>query len=450
MQSKDTANIDELDSLINNLNSEPQPQVKASASVSASGAPGDDLDSLMNSLSLDSSTKSSKPAAAPAVSASASASMSAPKVSANTDDLDDLLGELSASTSTPAASSRPAAPKTTPPNVRSAQPTAAADSLDDLLNDLSGPSGNPAPTAKPAASGGDSLDDLLGQLSNSSAPSASGSAAAAGAPADNKGNDLDSLLNNLSSGSDGMGTMSGSSTQGVCAKCGKPITGQITTALGKSFHPEHFTCNTCQKVLGTSTFYDVGGMPQCEQCFKNLSCPRCGYCDQPIVDRYVTALGKKWHPEHFVCAQCLQPFPNGAFFERDSKPYCESCFYSMYAYRCAGCNEVIKGECITAFGQRWHPEHFNCQYCHEPFKDGAFFEYQGKPYCELHYHQMNGSLCSGCGKAVGSRSLTALGRKWHPEHFVCAFCMNPLAGTSFKEGKGKPYCTTCYNKLFGQ
>jgi paxillin len=37
--------------------------------------------------------------------------------------------------------------------------------------------------------------------------------------------------------------------------------------------------------------------------------------------------GKKWHPDHFVCCTCNGPFPNGQFFERDGKPYCERDFY---------------------------------------------------------------------------------------------------------------------------
>ena len=48
-----------------------------------------------------------------------------------------------------------------------------------------------------------------------------------------------------------------------------------------------------------------------------LYCPKCAHCDQPVSDRCITALGKKWHPEHFICCQCLKPFPNGSFFERD-------------------------------------------------------------------------------------------------------------------------------------
>ncbi|GAM28940.1 hypothetical protein SAMD00019534_121170, partial [Acytostelium subglobosum LB1] len=71
-----------------------------------------------------------------------------------------------------------------------------------------------------------------------------------------------------------------------------------------------------------------------------------------------------------------------------------------------------------------------------------------KPYCDIHYHQQAGSVCSGCGKAVSGRCIDALDKKWHPEHFVCAFCMNPLAGGSYTANNGKPYCKVCHSKLF--
>jgi hypothetical protein len=39
----------------------------------------------------------------------------------------------------------------------------------------------------------------------------------------------------------------------------------------------------------------------------------CASCGQEIVGEVTEALGKKYHPEHFVCATCSQPF-SGAFF----------------------------------------------------------------------------------------------------------------------------------------
>ena len=47
---------------------------------------------------------------------------------------------------------------------------------------------------------------------------------------------------------------------------------------------------------------------------------------------------------------------------------------------------------------QWHPNCFVCKECNSPFNDGAFFEHDGFPYCETHYHALRGSLCAGCHK----------------------------------------------------
>jgi hypothetical protein len=93
----------------------------------------------------------------------------------------------------------------------------------------------------------------------------------------------------------------------------------MVQALGRTYHPEHFNCGNCRDALGTKNFYEQGGQPICNNCYQLIYCPKCAHCDQPVADRCITALGKKWHPEHFICSQCLKPFPNGSFFERDGK-----------------------------------------------------------------------------------------------------------------------------------
>lgn len=262
------------------------------------------------------------------------------------------------------------------------------------------------------------------------------------------GDDLDNLLKNLTTQMKDI-DRGGPASRGTCATCHNPILGEVIQALGNTYHPEHFVCGNCQNPLGTNNFYEQDGLPHCEKCYQELFCARCAHCDEPILDRCVTALNKKWHINHFICTQCLGPFEGGTFFEKDSRPYCENCFYGAFASRCGSCNQPIRGECINALGQQWHPEHFVCQYCQKSFAGGAFYEHGGKPYCEVHYHQQTGSLCAGCGKAITGRVVNALDKKWHPEHFVCAFCMNPLAGGSFTENNGKAYCKECHGKLFG-
>lgn len=88
------------------------------------------------------------------------------------------------------------------------------------------------------------------------------------------------------------------------------------------------------------------------------------------------------------------------------------------------------------------------QECLSGFANGSFFELEGRPYCELHFHQRQGSVCHGCGRPVTGRCITAGGRKYHPEHFICAYCLGQLQKGTFREHGDKMYCQACHDKLF--
>lgn len=74
----------------------------------------------------------------------------------------------------------------------------------------------------------------------------------------------------------------------------------------------------------------------------------------------VTALDQTWHPEHFVCASCGQPFGDTGFHERDGKPFCREDYYAMFAPRCGGCGQPIMDSYISALSAHWHSECFVC------------------------------------------------------------------------------------------
>lgn len=59
---------------------------------------------------------------------------------------------------------------------------------------------------------------------------------------------------------------------------------QVITALGRTWHPEHFTCAHCNQELGTRNFFERDGRPYCEPDYHNLFSPRCAYCNGPILD----------------------------------------------------------------------------------------------------------------------------------------------------------------------
>ncbi|XP_071350612.1 uncharacterized protein [Trachinotus anak] len=259
-------------------------------------------------------------------------------------------------------------------------------------------------------------------------------------------NKLDNMLGSLQSDLNRLGVQT--VAKGVCGACKKPIVGQVVTAMGRTWHPEHFVCTHCQDEIGSRNFFERDGQPYCEKDYHSLFSPRCHYCNGPILDKVVTALDKTWHPEHFFCAQCGAFFGPEGFHEKDGKAFCRKDYFDMFAPKCGGCARAILENYISALNSLWHPECFVCRECFTPFINGSFFDHEGQPYCEAHYHERRGSLCSGCQKPITGRCITAMGKKFHPEHFVCAFCLKQLNKGTFKEQNDKPYCHGCFIKLF--
>ncbi len=97
---------------------------------------------------------------------------------------------------------------------------------------------------------------------------------------------MEDLSNMLGSLENDMETIHGVSTvaKGVCAACKKPILAKVLDALGRQWHPEHFTCALCEEELSNATYYESNGRPYCEKDFHELYAPRCAYCNGPILD----------------------------------------------------------------------------------------------------------------------------------------------------------------------
>ncbi|XP_051526956.1 paxillin a isoform X2 [Myxocyprinus asiaticus] len=204
------------------------------------------------------------------------------------------------------------------------------------------------------------LDELMASLSDFKVQSnimAQGKSSPTSVP--KQGNKLDNMLGNLQSDLNRLGVQT--VAKGVCGACKKPIAGQVVTAMGRTWHPEHFVCTHCQEEIGSKNFFERDGQPYCEKDYHSLFSPRCYYCNGPILDRVVTALDKTWHPEHFFCAQCGSFFGPEGFHEKEGKAYCKKDYFDMFAPKCGGCARAILENYISALNSLWHPECFVCR-----------------------------------------------------------------------------------------
>ncbi|XP_015680500.1 leupaxin [Protobothrops mucrosquamatus] len=262
----------------------------------------------------------------------------------------------------------------------------------------------------------------------------------------NTTDNLDSMLKSLTHDMQDLGVAT--VPKGNCAFCHKPIAGKVVTALGKIWHPEHFTCAHCGTEMGSRPFFERDNTAYCQEDYHQLFSPHCAYCTAPIKEKILTAMDQTWHPEHFFCTHCGTVFGDGVYHVKDGKPYCEKDFQSIFSPKCRGCDRPVMNQYLSALDAVWHPECFVCRDCCCSFTDGSFFELKGQPYCELHFHHHQGTVCHGCGKPIVGRCVSAMGHKFHPEHFVCAFCLTQLYNGIFQEQNGKTYCDSCFKKLF--
>ncbi|XP_041081980.1 PDZ and LIM domain protein 5-like isoform X2 [Polyodon spathula] len=170
--------------------------------------------------------------------------------------------------------------------------------------------------------------------------------------------------------------------------------------------------------------------------------PMCGHCKMVIRGPFLVAMGKSWHPEEFTCAHCKTSLADIGFVEEKGSVYCEHCYEEFFAPTCGRCQLKILGEIINALKQTWHVHCFLCTSCHQPIRNNVFHLEDGEPYCEQDYYNMFGTSCHGCDFPIeaGDKFLEALGYIWHDTCFVCSVCSTNLEGQTFFSKKDKPLC----------
>lgn len=150
----------------------------------------------------------------------------------------------------------------------------------------------------------------------------------------------------------------------TCKKCNLEITGQFVRALGNAFHVHCFTCHECGTPCLAKFFpHDLNGdtVALCEyDYFKKLDLI-CFNCKQALRGPYITALGNKYHLEHFRCAVCLKVFESDeSYYEHESNIYCHYHYSKLFASHCEGCHSSIVKQFVELYrggrNQQWHPE----------------------------------------------------------------------------------------------
>ncbi|KAF0038541.1 hypothetical protein F2P81_009025 [Scophthalmus maximus] len=245
----------------------------------------------------------------------------------------------------------------------------------------------------------------------------------------------------------------------VCERCGEVCRGEVVRVKNTHFHVQCFTCQVCGCDLVHSGFFHHSGEYICTEDYQRLYGTQCDSCDQYITGEVVSALGRTYHPHCFVCSSCRSPFPIGDRVTFCGKKcVCQQCSHSLnsdkpvkvhgpscektntnrcthanlrttplsckasgvindetvrlfrkYCY-CAGCGEEIKqGQSLLALERQWHVSCFKCGTCGCALT-GEYISKDGTPYCEADYHTQFGIRCETCNRYISGRVLEQLRR----------------------------------------
>ena len=110
-----------------------------------------------------------------------------------------------------------------------------------------------------------------------------------------------------------------------CAACQEPISGNALNSKGKFYHNTCYKCTECGKSLVGVPFAEKKGVPYCKECAIEKFAEPCAGCQKMITGQFLSAFGEKYHPQCFLCANGCGTNVSRGYAKRNGKAYCRAC-----------------------------------------------------------------------------------------------------------------------------
>lgn len=211
----------------------------------------------------------------------------------------------------------------------------------------------------------------------------------------------------------------------------------------------------CQEQLLRVKLADDCFESSCKELIEEIG--KCEGCHKALIGNNVcTAIGKDYHKECFICANCGGQLE--AFYMFQYQPHCYKCYKEKSCQICVDCGELVVEDGVKvgrSDEKVYHKKCLKCSICQNKL-EGKFFIRDGLFICEkdtLKEKSDRGEqvdLCIKCGKVIETGKIIRItGAVFHAQCFNCHVCQKNMIGTSFTTDPEKNiYCFEDYVRKF--
>ncbi|XP_067136698.1 four and a half LIM domains protein 2-like [Centruroides vittatus] len=228
----------------------------------------------------------------------------------------------------------------------------------------------------------------------------------------------------------------------------------VNPKLGEEnpFHPSCFVCSVCEELLVDLICCTLEGRIYCQRHYAEQIRPRCAGCDELIFGECTKLMSKYWHPNHVFRLKCEESLSSQKLV-REDRAYFTLCYKEANCNICHQCGRTIGIHCknLSYKDKHWHEDCFVCNKCRIPLIERSFAWKNIQIYCEACYHAAFASRCEKCGQIfrTGTKMLTYRDKQWHKDCVRCVACSNLVGNKGFVQIGNDIHCNTCYQQKFG-